>query len=217
MSTQLASRVRAALGVLVVAPLLALGGCAGVESSRGASVDFAVGSASASAPASIRVVRFRILTHRVNLQEPVILGTLAGPEGTPGEVTITVALRGHEGVTFAVDPVSLDARTAKLYAYPPREAPTSAPAVAPAESRVSLEGGLSLACWTDQESGRVLAQVHDADGSARGAPVSVDVPGMAGFGAPRAMSSDGRHVVVTFFASDEVGFALVAASLEAVR
>jgi hypothetical protein len=181
-------------------------------------VGFAVSTtaSSASAPA-IRVSQPRVLSHHVNLLEPVLLGTPAGADAAPTDVTITFALRGHEGATFAVDAASLNVRTAKLYTYPPHAKRATPPVFTLAPSRVALEGGASISCWTDQETGRAFAQVRDANGSSRGEPVAVSSPGMTLFGEPQAVTSDGRHVVITFFASDEDGFALVAASLEPVR
>jgi hypothetical protein len=68
-------------------------------------------------------------------------------------------------------------------------------------ARVELDGARFVVCWTrgSVETGhRALAQTFDLDGTPRGAPAVISPPGMDVVGAPRAVTTDGRHVVATF-------------------
>jgi hypothetical protein len=68
-------------------------------------------------------------------------------------------------------------------------------------ARLELDGARFVVCWTrgSVETGhRALAQTFDLDGTPRGAPAVISPPGMDVLGAPRAVTSDGRHVVATF-------------------
>ena len=161
-----------------------------------------------SAASTPRVGDVRVLSGRVNLREPLRVN----PDGDG--VTVTFGVGPRAGATVALDPQSLEARQVTPFAYPSHSASTP-PAYLPITStRVSLEGGGMLECWNDQESSRILAQAYDASGAPRGEQIAIPVEARHAFGAPHAATVDGRHVVVAFFASDETGFALVAASVD---
>lgn len=214
MVTSLARRFLAKnLGLLALAPLLGLAACSQTSAAGSGDVRFAISTTTASAAAvpAVRVNDVRVLSRQVNLQEPVVMGA-AGKD-----VTVTFALRQREGATVNMDAKSLEARGSAPYSYPSGPRPTTPAFFGSEPSRVSLDDGSSLACWTDETAGRVLVQAFGADGSWRGSPVAVSPEGMEAFGAPRVATADGRHVVVTFFASDEERFQLVAASLEPAR
>jgi hypothetical protein len=68
-------------------------------------------------------------------------------------------------------------------------------------SRIELDGARFVVCWTRgsvEKGHRALAQTFDLDGTPRGAPAVISPPGMDVVGAPRALTTDGRHVVATF-------------------
>jgi hypothetical protein len=68
-------------------------------------------------------------------------------------------------------------------------------------ARLELDGARFVVCWTrgSVETGhRALAQTFDLDGTPRGAPAVISPPGMDVVGAPRVVTTDGRHVVATF-------------------
>jgi hypothetical protein len=209
-----ASFCRRALGpclVLLAAPaLVALSACSPVASSEGGSIRFAVSTTAADVAMvpSVRVREVRALSGRLNLREPVLLGS----DGA--DVTVTFAHRQREGETLTIVPTSLEARAAVPYSYPASSRGAALPTLDRLPSSVALDDGGSLSCWTDEASGRVLVQALDATGASRGSPVPVSPEGMAVFGAPHVATSDGRHVVAVFIASDQERFQLVAASLE---
>jgi hypothetical protein len=154
------------------------------------------------------VTNLRVLSTQVNMRKPVLLTT------SGDDVTITFALRGREGVTFAVDPESLEVHKVDIAEY--RESELGAmPAYMKYEPTIaSLGDGRTVSCWTEEGSSRVLAQVSEADGASRREPFVVLAPGKTVLGSPRATSVDGRHVIVAFFASSGEGFELIAASVE---
>jgi hypothetical protein len=68
-------------------------------------------------------------------------------------------------------------------------------------ARVELDGSRFVVCWTRGSTAtghRALAQTFDLDGTPRGAPAVISPPGMDVVGAPRAITTDGRHIVATF-------------------
>jgi hypothetical protein len=147
----------------------------------------------------------------VNLQEPIVLGAV------DGSVTVTFAARQREGATFSLHPESLEERSAVAYVYPAHEKAATPPFLAPGRSRASLASGHVIACWTDDESGRVFAQAFRADGAELGSPMAVSPEGMHVFGPPHVVAGDGGHAVVAFFVCTEDGFEVVAESLERGR
>ena len=71
-------------------------------------------------------------------------------------------------------------------------------------SRVQLEGGRFVVCWTRGtiEGGRrALAQAFKANGSPLGAPVVISPANFDVVGAPQVIAADGQHVVARFAAT----------------
>jgi hypothetical protein len=207
-------RALARSAAVIAAPLLlALSACSPAASSDAGSVRFAVSTSAADVGIVpiVRVVDVRVLSNHVNLQQPILMGA----DGD--DVTVTFAHRQQQGETFTIVPTSLEARATAPYAYPARARGAAPPFLAAEPSSVALDDGGSLSCWTDEASSRVLVQAFDARGGWRGSPVAVSPDGMAVFGAPHVATSDGRHIVVAFFVSDDERFELVAASLERTR
>lgn len=200
---------------LLAAAALAATACSPSASGERASVRFAVSTSAADLGVVpvVRVSEVRTLSDHVNLLQPILTGT------SGRDVTITVAHREQAGETFTMDSSSLESRAVAPYAYaarPSRRAPAPA-LLGDAPASVALQDGGSLSAWTDEASSRVFVQAFDANGAWRGSPVPVSPEGMAAFGAPQVVTSDGRRVVVAFFASNEERFKLVAASVESTR
>jgi len=175
-------------------------GC-GAAGAGGRPTAFAAGDV-----APVRVGQTRVIGARVNPMVPVRLAT----EGS--DITATFALPGREQVVTRLDPASLDLLSREQFA---RAAAPPAPATG--ATRVALDGGRFLVCWTHEnadEGRQVLAQMWAADGSKRGEPVVISPPDVDVLGAPRAATTDGRHVVVIFAATSGTTFELRAVSLE---
>jgi hypothetical protein len=84
-------------------------------------------------------------------------------------------------------------------------------------TRVTLEGGRSIVCWTEQSADggrRAMARLWAADGHPLGSPVAISSPEADVLGTPRAASVDGRHAVVTFASTSGGSFELRAVALE---
>jgi hypothetical protein len=84
-------------------------------------------------------------------------------------------------------------------------------------SRVTLDGGRFVVFWTrgSLEWGRrALAQAYNQDGSPRGAPVVISPPDADVMVAPRAVTTDGRHIVATFVAATGGSFELLSVPIE---
>ncbi|CAN5925667.1 hypothetical protein BH11MYX4_BH11MYX4_39650 [soil metagenome] len=158
---------------------------------------------------TMRVGEARVLTSKVNLQEPIMVGV----EGS--DVTITVAAQGHRGWTFALDPEALAAHAVTPYDYEDHPRRPQLGCLVQDPDRLKLRDGRTLGVWTDEATSRVVAQIFDAEGLASGPEVTVSRPAADVIGAPRAVTSDGRHVVIAYFATADAGFDLVARSLEA--
>jgi hypothetical protein len=127
-------------------------------------------------------------------------------------VAITFGERGRQQVVTRLDPASLDLVSSI-------SAGRSQAATAPSTgvSRVPLEGGRFVVCWTHQnvDGGRqAMAQVWSEAGVRLGAPLVLSPPDADVIGAPHAATADGRHVVVTFAAAAGESFELRAVSLE---
>ena len=207
--------VTASLALCAVVPALALSACAPPESRGASTLRFALSTApqvtaSASAPA-IRLGEVRVLSRRVNLQEPILLSAAGG------NVTVTFALRQREGTTIVLNPMSLEQATVTPYTYSEHGKRATPPFVALEPSHVTLANGGSMSCWTDDPSGRVLAQAFGAGGAWLGSPIAVSAEGTDVVGAPQVIAVDSRHAVAVYIVSSEDGFQLVAASLQQVR
>jgi hypothetical protein len=84
-------------------------------------------------------------------------------------------------------------------------------------TRVTLAGGRFVVFWTrgSLEWGRrALAQAYNQDGSPRGAPVVISPPDADVMVAPRAVTTDGRHIVATFVAATGGSFELLSVPIE---
>jgi hypothetical protein len=191
--------MRAAFALAGIAAL-GLGGCAAAsQGARSQAVDFAQGDAS-----SVRVGETRVLGSHINPMVPVHL------EAEGNGIAVTFGERGRLVVT-RIDPASLDLLSREQNG---RSQAPSAPSTNP--TRVVLDDGRFLVCWTHEnpDGGRqVLAQMWAANGSRLGAPVVISPADADVFGAPHAVSTDGRHVVVTFAATSGESFELRAVSL----
>jgi hypothetical protein len=158
--------------------------------------------------ASLRVAETRVVDERVNPMVPVHLAT----EGS--SITATFGLPGHKLVVTRLDPASLELLSREQTG---RSEPPSAPSTG--ATRVALEGGRFLVCWTrDSADGghEAVAQMWTASGSSLGAPMVISPPDADVFGAPRAATTDGRHVLVTFPETSGESFELRAVALEEV-
>lgn len=184
------------VGALSCALFFAVCGCAGSRASS---------ASAAPSPVAhpVKIGDVRIVERKVNLMEPLMVG-FAG-----GDVGITVARHGRDGVNVAVDPTSLEARTTTPFEYRPHDRRRSAPCQDRSATTVTLADGASLAIWNDTTTGRLLARY-----SKGGEPIAITPEDVAVIGGAEAATADGRHVVVTFFGGNEHGFHLMATSLE---
>jgi hypothetical protein len=154
----------------------------------------------------LRVVATRAVDSRVQPMVPVHLVA----EG--GNVAVTFAQRGRHQVVTRLNPASLEVVSS---AQAGRSEAPAAPATGAA--RVALEGGRHVTFWTHEnaDGGRqVLAQMWTASGSRLGAPVVLSPADADVLGSPRAATTDGKHVLVTFAATADDSFELRAVSLE---
>jgi hypothetical protein len=155
---------------------------------------------------AVRIAETRVLDARVNPMVPVQMAA----EGSA--LAVTFGERGREQVVTRIGPASLDLLSREQSGRSPATAAPSWGA-----TRVALEGGRFLICWTHQNSdgGRqALAQMWAANGAKLGEPVIISPPDADVLGAPRAATTDGRHVLVTFASTSGEGFELRAVSLE---
>ncbi len=192
--------------ILFVSTLSLLAGCAAEAQLRPESVNFAI--AQTAGRSALTVGPARVLSDRINPMLPVDLSASADA------ISITFARKGRGGATLALDPLSLQTAASSDYVYPEstQRALTHDKVV-----HVALEGGRSLSCWTEgtPEAGyRVVATV-ERDGEPAGAPVALTSESVDVIGSPGAVTTDGHHVVVTFFASTNESFALLALPVEA--
>jgi len=154
----------------------------------------------------LRVVAARALDSRLQPMVPVHLAA----EG--GNIAVTFAQRGRQQVVTRVNPASLE-----LVSSAPAGRSEAPAAPATGGARVELEGGRLVTLWTHEnaDGGRqVVAQMWTASGSRLGVPVGISSPDADVLGAPRAATTDGRHVLVTFAATAGESFELRAVSLE---
>jgi len=164
-------------------------------------MDLAHGDASA-----VHVGETRVLDAHVNPMVPVHLAA----EG--GAVSVKYGHAGRQGALERIDPNSLQLLS---HQQTGRSDEPSAPSTE--ATRVVLDGGRFIVCWTQEsaDGGRqAMAQMWAPNGSRIGAPVVISPPDADVFGAPNAVSADGRHVVVTFASTSGGSFDLRAVSLE---
>ncbi len=187
--------------VCCAAAISVVTGCATTrgEASRGDRT----GAAGVGLP-SVRVGEARVLDGMVNPLVPVRVG-LDG-----GEIAVSFAhLRGS--AREQIDPESLEIRGRS-------EEPMETGAPATSVQRIALDHGRFLVCWTSgslEWGHRVMAQMfNSSDGSPRGVPVAISPSNADVVGAPRAITSDGNHVVALFSATTGSSFQLVAVPIE---
>jgi hypothetical protein len=128
---------------------------------------------------------------------------------TGGEVSATFSQHQSDTTTMRLCPITLSTH-AELVGEPP-----AAPAATPYALRTSiatLEGGRSLAVWTEPASGRVVGQLREASGD-RGVIFALSSETDV-LGSPTLTRVDGGRVVVAYFTAVERGFDLVAVTLE---
>jgi hypothetical protein len=157
-------------------------------------------------PSALRVVATRAVDARVQPMVPVHMAA----DGS--SVAITFAEPGRQQVVTKLDPASLNLLSTEKSGR--SEAPAAPLAGA---ARVQLEGGRFVECWTHEnaDGGRqAMAQMWTASGSRLGAPLVLSSPDADVIGAPRAATTDGRHVLVTFASTAGESFELRAVSLE---
>jgi hypothetical protein len=195
------------LGALGAVGVLGVTGCA-TAGARTLAAERSWSDLASRTEPSLHVGEARVIETRVNPTVPLNVGT----EG--GAVAVTFARPGQRVRSVAhLDATSLD--RVSLDAAAPSDHAAAGP---PGAARVVLEGGRFLMVWTrgDLELGRrAIAQEFRADGAPREAPVVLSSPDDDVMGPPRAVSTDGRHVVATFVTASEHGTALVAVPLEA--
>jgi hypothetical protein len=189
---------------LVVAAVLGAFGCATSGTGR-VGVGFA-GAGSEGIP-SVKVGETRVIDAHVNPMVPVHVAS----EGS--KVGVSFGLE-HSGAIERLDAVSLEPLS---WEPSVREAP-STPSTS--VTRVALDGNRFLLCWTNgslEWGHRAMAQMfRSTDGAPLGAPVEISPPDADVLGAPQAVTTDGRHVVVAFTASSEGAFQLMAVPLDEV-
>jgi hypothetical protein len=155
---------------------------------------------------SIRVSAAAVVNSRLSPMVPVHLTS----DGAGVDVTF-----GHQGRTQAT--AQLDPATPQVLSV--QEGGQSEAQQGPAwgVARAVLDGGRFIVCWTETSADggrRVMARLWAADGHSLGAAVPISPADADVLGAPHAVSSDGRHALVTFAAASATGFELRAVSLE---
>jgi hypothetical protein len=156
--------------------------------------------------APVRIAQTRVVHERVNPMVPVHLAT----EGS--SITATFGLPGHRQMVTRLAPSSLELLSSEQTGRSEEPSPPSTGA-----ARVELDGGRFLVCGTrDKTDGghEAVAQMWTASGSPLGAPMVISPPDADVFGAPRAATVDGRHVLVTFPETSGGPFELRAVSVE---
>ncbi len=194
-------KVSMKLGLITLATLGAFG-CASTGTSAGSkALDF-----QSDAPSPLRVVATRAVDSRIQPMVPVQMAA----DGS--SVAVTFAERGRQQVVAKLDPASLNLVSSE------KEGRSEAPAAPVAGAvRVQLQDGRFVECWTREnaDGGRqAIAQMWSASGSRLGAPLVMSAPDADVIGSPRAATTDGRHVLVTFAATAGESFELRAVSLE---
>ncbi len=188
--------------ILFVSTLSLLAGCAAETHLRPETINFAV------AQPALTVGSAHVLGERINPMLPVDLSASAG------KVTVTFARKGLGGTTLALDPLSLQTEDSSDHLYP---ASTTRELTHTKVAHVALDDSRRLAFWTDgsPEAGYRVIGAVERDGEPRGAPVVLTSDSVDVIGSPSAVTTDGHHVVVTFFASTTDSFALLAVPVEA--
>ena len=184
--------------------IASLGLCGCAATSGGAGIQLA--SNAQPEGSSVRIGQSRILDAHVNPMVPVHLAT----EG--GSVAVTFGQAGRRGAVARVDPNSLELLSHE------QTGPSEVPAAPSTDAaRVDLEGDRFVVCWTraSADGGReAVAQMWSTSGSPLGAAMVISPPDADVFGSPRATTTDGQHVLVTFPETYGTSFELRAVSLQ---
>jgi hypothetical protein len=189
-----------AIGLHGAVVAFAMTGCAGTIGGSARAV-----FAPADSP-SVRISAAAVVNSRLSPLVPVHLTS----DGAG--VAVTFGHQGRTQATARLDPATL--QVLSVQEGGPSE-PRQEPAWGPA--RVGLDGGRFLVCWTETSPDggrRVMARLWAADGHSLGAAVPISPADADVLGAPNAVSTDGRHALVTFAAASGTGFELRAVSLE---
>lgn len=182
----------------------ALTGCAssGVGPERGEQ-DFS-STVRRSVP-SMRIGDARLVGSHVDPMGPLQVSS------EPGGVAIRYTGPGRSRLEARLAPASLERISAVEEPTAKEEAPSRD------ATRVLLDNGHFVVFWTrgSVETGyRALAQAFRQDGSPCGAPVVISPSDLDVVGAPRAVATDGSHIVATFAGSVDGSFQVLAVPLE---
>jgi hypothetical protein len=180
-----------------------LTGCASTTTRAYQQLAFAVAD-SGSIPLSIQVGEPRVITSNVNPLAPV---TLSAEDGA---IEVTFARSTRTGEMMRLDPLSLSTLSSE-----PRPSEKLAPASTDA-ARVPMSDGGYVLFYTEGSVSwghRAMAQSFYGEGLPQGPPVAISPPDDDVLGAPRAATTDGRHVVATFSATRGGSFELVAVTV----
>jgi hypothetical protein len=129
------------------------------------------------------------------------------------EVDVAFARPGRAAAVARLDATSLEPQSPEQAI--PLEDPSMFAPLGPA--RVVLKDGRFVVCWVrgDAESGhRALVQAFNANGTPRGAPVVISPEDVDVIGIPRAITTNGRHVVVSFAAARDAIFEVLAVPID---
>jgi hypothetical protein len=193
--------------VAILALASAMGGIGCASTGTGAQLDVRGWSGIAwHGEAAVQVGESRVIDARVDPLAPV------GMTSGGGTIDVSYERVGRVRSVERIDAGSL-ARTSS-----DADRPVNVAAAGPTgDARVVLEGGRFVMVWkrgTLEWGHRAMAQEFNADGSSRGAPVVISPPDVDVVGSLQALTTDGRHVVVTFAESSAKGFKLVAVPIE---
>ena len=154
---------------------------------------------------SMRIGDARVVGSHVNPMGPLQVSS------EPGGVAVHYMGPGRSRLEALLVPAPLEPVSAADEHTAPTEAPSRE------ATRVLLDNGHFVLFWTrgSVETGyRALAQSFKHDGSPCGAPVVISPSNLDVVGSPRAVATDGSHVVATFAGSADGSFQVLAVSLE---
>jgi hypothetical protein len=153
---------------------------------------------------SVRVGEAQVVASRIDPRTPV------GVEAGGGDLSVRFARRGHLSVS------TLDTTTLKPHSTE-RDWDATSESGPPGSTRVVLDDGHFVVLWTRPSvewGNRALAQTFNASGWPLGAPVVISPRDADVVGTPRAVTTDGRHVVATFAAATDGTFAVLAVPID---
>ncbi len=194
------------LGLVAVAlAASALAGCGGPEARDAASVRFAVSSETAiAATGSVRVLNTHVLSKHVDFRQPLDVKK-AGKD-----VEVSFGVRQREGATYRLEKDLMQTKSITPFTFEKRLGGDASYYLGGDTAQIALEDGRAMQVFTDARSGRVVAQIDGAE-----MPISPDAA--IAIGPPRAVAVDAQHVVVAYFATTELGCALVVSNVEVAQ